>query len=175
MSTAGLESTKVRRLVALGIGVLMLLSLLLPHVAVHRDGLFGRSLIPAGAYFVTVLPAAFGELASPLLAFALNITYLGLAMHQFGLVLAVLTFWVVAVDDINRWVWWMLSAGAWLLTLGGVTTVVGWVLIEAAGVPALLGLAWLPTMLAGLALVVESRLSKRRVDYTWFPTRPELQ
>ncbi|HET9873519.1 MAG TPA: hypothetical protein VFP89_13115 [Propionibacteriaceae bacterium] len=167
------RTTQTRRLVAGAIGVLLVLSLLLPHVGIVGTG-FGRSLLPAAVYFLNVQAAAFGPLASGGLAFALNVTYLGMALHQLGLLLAFLTFWLVAVDDLNRWLWWMMLAGGWLMTAGGLLSAAGWALLASAGVPGLLGYAWLAALVAGVTLVVEARRSRGRIDDTWFSTKPEL-
>ncbi|MCW2804513.1 MAG: hypothetical protein JWN06_2730 [Propionibacteriaceae bacterium] len=164
-----------RRLLAAGIGLLLFLSLVLPHVGIQDQTGPGRSLLPAGVYFLNVQAAAFGPAGSSALAFALNVTYLGIALHQFGLLLALVTFWIVAAEDINRWLWRMMVVAGWLLAVGAVISVVGGVLIGAAGVPALLGYAWLPALLAGVALIISARRAKDRIDYSWFQARPELQ
>ncbi|MBA3528662.1 MAG: hypothetical protein H0T91_05020 [Propionibacteriaceae bacterium] len=162
-------------ILVVAIGVLLVLSLVLPHVAVRGAGL-GRSLLPAGFYFVNVQPAAFGaSVDASLLAFGFNVAYLGLGLHQFGLVLALTSFWCLYPEDINRWIWRIMVIGGWMLALSAPQVIAGRLLIGEAGVPATLGLAWVPALLSGLALIIYGRRSKDRIDRSWYVTRPELQ
>ena len=103
------RSRVLRRRLVIGLGLLLVLSLSLPTVSIRGanvpDVWFGHSLVPSALYFLNVQPAEFGNLSTPALAVSLNVTYLGMAMHQFGLLLTLVTFFVLAGDDINRWLW----------------------------------------------------------------------
>jgi hypothetical protein len=160
--------------VAVGIGVLMLVSLALPHVGITGQGL-GRSLIPAGMLFSQVQAAAIGPYDLPLLALGINLTYLGIGLHQLGLVMGVASFWVLATEDINRWIYRVAVVAGWLLLASGPIAVTGWLVLRGSGAPAVLGWAWLAALLAGLVLVLMARRSRERIDRSWYVTRPELQ
>jgi hypothetical protein len=60
------------------------------------------------------------------------------------------------------------------LLLSASTVVLGYQLLTNAGVPSLLGYAWLPTLLAGLIMVVGGRLARRRLVATWYWEKPEI-
>lgn len=155
--------------------MLLLLSLVLPHVAVRDGPNYGRSLLTSSFYFLHVTSGTFGgPVDQPQLAVGFNVTYLGLAMHQLGLLFTLATFWSLYPDELNRWIHRLLVIGGWLLLLSGPTVVMGRLLIERAGVPASLGLAWLPLMLSGLAITVAARRARSRVDRTWYLSKPEL-
>lgn len=172
------RSRVLRRRLVIVLGVLLVLSLALPTVGIRGADVpnvpFGRSLVPSALYFLDVQPSSFGNLDTPALAVSLNVTYLGMAMHQFGLLLTLVTFFVLAGDDINRWLWWMLAAGAWLIALGAVAMVVGWFLMNQALLPASLGIAWFPALISGVSMIVASHRAKERIDYSWYQTKPEL-
>lgn len=172
------RSRILRRRLVITLGLLLVLSFTLPTVSIRGADLpdipFGRSLVPSALYFLDVLPAEFGNLATPALAVSFNVTYLGMAMIQFGLVLTLLTFFVLAGDDINRWLWWLLAAGAWLIALGAVACLIGWFLINQASVPASLGLAWLASLVSGVSMIIASHRAKERIDYSWYQAKPEL-
>jgi hypothetical protein len=52
--------------------------------------------------------------------------------------------------------------------------VLGYQLLTHVGVPTLLGYAWMPTLLAGLIMVVGARLARARLVTTWFLEKPEI-
>jgi hypothetical protein len=52
--------------------------------------------------------------------------------------------------------------------------VFGFQQLGVAGVPTVLGLAWLPTLLAGLTMIIGARVARGRLSSTWFLERPEL-
>lgn len=165
-----------RLLITVAIGVLLLSGVFLPHVAVVEDASFGRSLLRTGTYFLNVQATAFNaSVDMPILAFAFNITYLGIALQQLGLVAGAVSFWVVAAEDFNRWVYRIAVVAAWMLALSQPLVITGWFLMNRAGAPADIGLAWLPTLVGGVAVLVATKMSAERVDEDWYLTRPELQ
>lgn len=168
-----LEPPRNRWLAAIILALLLLGSLVAPHVAVQGEGL-RRSLIPSGAYFLDVQAIRFATTDLSTLALAFNATYLGLALHEFGLLLATFSVWSVLGDDVNRWLWWMMRIAGWLLVSSPPFITTGWALMQRSGVPAQLGIAWLLTMLGGLGLVLLAWVTRQRIDYSWFPGRPEL-
>jgi len=159
----------------LAIGVLLLLSLVLPHVTLRGVRDYGSSLLLSGFYFLHVSAAEFGPPADQAqLSLGFNVLYLGFGLHEGGLLLSAATFWSVWPDEINRWIYRLLVIGAWLLALSPPFVILGWLLIENAGVPADLGLAWITLLISGVALVLAARRAKTRIDNTWYSARPEL-
>ena len=156
--------------------VAMVLSALLPHVGVQAFDGFGRSLIGASRFFVRAQPTAEGfEGAAPgAVALALDVTYLGLAAHQVGLLGALGSFWVLAAEGVGRWIRRLTLISGWLLAASAVLTVTGFRLLEGAGVPARLGSACAAALLAGLILVLGGLAARERLDSTWYWTKPDL-
>jgi hypothetical protein len=60
------------------------------------------------------------------------------------------------------------------LLLSASTVVLGYQLLNRVGVPTLLGYAWVPTLLAGLVMVIGARLARSRQVSTWFWEKPEI-
>jgi len=60
------------------------------------------------------------------------------------------------------------------LLLSASTVVFGYQWLNRIGVPTLLGYAWIPTLLAGLIMVVGARLARARLVSTWFWEKPEI-
>lgn len=156
------------------IGLLMALSLIAPHIGIVGQGI-GRSLIPTGLLFSQIQAAAVGPYDLVLLGLGINVGYLGIGLQQLGLVAGFASFWVLATEDVNRWIYRVAVVSGWLLALSAPIVLSGWSLIASSGAPALLGWAWLPTLIAGLALIVVGRRSRERIDRSWYVTKPELQ
>lgn len=156
------------------IGVLMAVSLVAPHIGIAGQGI-GRSLIPAGLLFSQVQAAAVGPYDPVLLGLGINVGYLGIGLHQLSLVAGSVSFWVLATEDINRWIYRIAVASGWVLAASAPIALTGWSLIASSGAPARLGWAWLPALLAGIALIVVGRRSRERIDRSWYVTKPELQ
>ena len=72
----------------------------------------------------------------PAVALALNITYLGLALQQIGLLTGVVSFWVLILEDVGRWIRRLAMVSGVALVLGASTTVLGYLQLTNAGVPA---------------------------------------
>ncbi len=158
--------------------VLIVVSVTAPHVMVTAaTEVPGRSLISASRFFL--MADATGEgfaNASSVgaVGLALTTTYLGLALQQVGVLLGMATFWVFAVEDVGRWIRRFAMVSGVFLTLGSATVVLGYQQLVTIGVPTLLGIAWLPTLVAGIAMMVGARLARRRLTSSWFLDRPEL-
>jgi hypothetical protein len=159
--------------------LLMIMSALLPHIMV-QEGLElpgGRSLLPASYFFLKANPnaVAFSEATSVADAgMGISITYLGLAFQQVGLLAGLGSFWVLIVEDVGRWSRRLAMVSGVALLLGASTVVLGYQLLSNAGVPTLLGYAWLPTLLAGLIMVIGARLARKRLVTTWYWESPEI-
>jgi hypothetical protein len=158
--------------------LLMITSAVLPHVMVQAATLVpGRSLIPASRFFLIANPNAEAFQGATSVAdagLAISITYLGLAFHQVGLITGIASFWVLIVEDVGRWTRRLVMVSGVSLLLSASTVVLGYQLLTNAGVPSLLGYAWLPTLLAGLIMVVGGRLARRRLVATWYWEKPEI-
>lgn len=158
--------------------ILMIASVLLPHVAVlEATAVPGRSLLPASNFFLNAQAGAdgfAGGTSVSAVALALNTTYLGLALQQIGLLLGLVSAWGLIPEDVGRWIRRFALAAGVALVLGSSTTMWGYMQLVDAGIPSLAGIAWLPTLLAGLILVFSARAARRRVVSTWFWDRPGL-
>ena len=104
----------------------------------------------------------------------ISITYLGLAFQQVGLLTGLASFWVLIVEDVGRWTRRVVMVSGVSLLLGASTVILGYQLLTSAGVPTLLGYAWVPTFFAGLIMVIGGRLARRRLVTTWYWESPEI-
>jgi hypothetical protein len=158
--------------------LLMIMSAVLPHVMVEAATVVpGRSLIPASRFFLIANPNAEafqGATSVAQVGMGISITYLGLAFHQVGLITGIASFWVLIVDDVGRWTRRLVMVSGVSLLLGASTVVFGYQLLTNAGVPTLLGYAWIPTLLAGVIMVVGGRLARKRLVSTWYWENPEI-
>jgi hypothetical protein len=158
--------------------VLMISSAVLPNVMVQAAMILpGRSLIPASHFFLIANPTAEAFSGAKSVADAglgIGVTYLGLAFQQIGLLTGLLSFWVLMVEDVGRWTRRLVLFSAVFLLLGASTVILGYQLLNSAGIPTLLGYAWLPTLLAGLIMIIGGRLARKRLVSTWFWEKPEV-
>jgi hypothetical protein len=158
--------------------LLMIMSAVLPHVMVEAATVVpGRSLIPASRFFLIANPNAEafqGATSVADVGIGISVTYLGLAFHQVGLITGIASFWVLIVDDVGRWTRRLVMVSGVSLLLGASTVVFGYQLLTNAGVPTLLGYAWIPTLLAGVIMVVGGRLAHKRLVSTWYWENPEI-
>ena len=158
--------------------LLMIMSAVVPHVLVEAATVLpGRSLIPASRFFLIANPNAEAFLGATSVADAgmgISITYLGLALQEIGLITGLASFWVLIVEDVGRWTRRLVMVSGVSLLLGASTVVLGYQLLTNAGVPTLLGYAWLVTLLAGLIMVIGGLLARKRLVSTWFWESPEI-
>jgi hypothetical protein len=158
----------------LGLGVLIVLSALLPGIYLVGSNA-GRWLLPTANFFLGVNAYTVPSNDPAQVDLALNITYLGLAMNQGGVFLAVLTLWTLATNDMNRWLYRIVVILGWLLAISVPLVLNGWFLLARAGASVELGYAWAATLLAGIGTILACRRARDRVDGDWFAARPELQ
>jgi hypothetical protein len=104
----------------------------------------------------------------------ISLTYLGLAFHQIGLITGLGSFWVLIAEDVGKWSRRLVMVSGVCLLLSASTVVLGYELLTHVGVATLLGYAWVPTLLAGLIMVVGARLARARLVTTWFWEKPEI-
>jgi hypothetical protein len=158
--------------------LLMIISAVAPHIMVVAATVVpGRSLIPASRFFLIANPnaEAFSEAMSVAHAgMGISLTYLGLAFHQIGLITGVASFWVLIAEDVGKWTRRLVMVSGVSLLLSASTVILGYQLLNRVGVPTLLGYAWVPTLLAGLIMVIGARLARRRQVTTWFWEKPEI-
>ncbi|SEP75926.1 hypothetical protein [Microlunatus flavus] len=156
--------------------LLMTASVFAPTVGVRVATEFGRSLLPASAFFLAAQAGGpgFGPVSDvDSLAAGLNLAYFGLSFQQVGLLLGVAFCWVLVVPDVGRWVRRLALVGGWCLAISAPVVIIAYQLIEGGGVAAYLGGAWVFSLLAGLVLVGGARLAKRRLDSTWYWSKPD--
>jgi hypothetical protein len=156
--------------------ILMLGSVLLPQVGVVGAETVGRDLLRASQFFVSVDPraAAFAGLDPVMVTMGVNAAYLGMAANEVGLALGIASFWVLAADEVGRWMRRVLLVAGWFLALSAPLVVTGYQLLEAAGVRSYLGVAWVPTLLAGLIMITGGLAARKRLTSTWYWSKPEL-
>jgi hypothetical protein len=158
--------------------LLMITSAVMPHVMVEAATVLpGRSLIPASHFFLIANPNAEAFAGARSVADAgmgISITYLGLAFQQIGLITGLASFWVLIVEDVGRWTRRLVMVSGVTLLLGASTAVLGYQLLNNAGIPTLMGYAWLPTLLAGLIMIIGGRLARKRLISTWYWETPEI-
>jgi hypothetical protein len=158
--------------------VLMIMSAVLPHIMVQAATVLpGRSLIPASHFFLIANPNAeafSGATSVAAAGFGISITYLGLAFQQIGLIVGFLSFWVLMAEDVGRWVRRLVMVSGVSLLLGASTVILGYQVLTSAGVPTFLGYAWVPTLCAGLVMVIGGRLARKRLVSSWFLEKPEI-
>lgn len=158
---------------------LILVSVLVPHIGVVGAPISpGHSLIGASRFFLTANPNAAGfhsdtaSVAS--VGFGISMCYLGLALQQIGVLMGVASFWVLLVEDVGRWTRRLAMVSGVFLLLSAATVVFGYQVLRSAGIPSTLGIAWLPTLLAGLVMTIGAWAARRRLVSTWFWERPEI-
>jgi hypothetical protein len=160
-----------RRGVVCGVAaVLMLLSAVLPHVAVADFHAYGRSLLPASRFFIKAQADAPAFAGADLtgVAAGLNVTYVGLAAHEVGLLMALFSTWALAAETLGVWIRRILLLSGWFLALSAVLTVTGYQLLVTSGVPSLLGSAWAFALLGGLVMIIGGLEARKRVDQTTY-------
>jgi hypothetical protein len=158
--------------------LLMIVSAVVPHIMVEAATVVpGRSLIPASRFFLVANPNAEAFSGARSVADAgmgISLSYLGLAFHQIGLLTGLGSFWVLIAEDVGKWTRRLVMVSGVCLLLSASTVVLGYQLLTHVGVPTLLGYAWVPTMLAGLIMVVGARLARARQVTTWYWEKPEI-
>jgi hypothetical protein len=158
----------------LGLGILLFLSLVLPHVGLVGQP-FGRSLFLTGFYLLHAQAATFGApVDQATLAFGFNVTYLGIGLHELGIMLAATTFWQLYPEELNRWLYRAMVIGGWALILSAPFIITGGLLMGSSGAHASVGVAWIPMLLSGVAITVAGRRARDRVDHVMYDARPEL-
>jgi hypothetical protein len=170
------RSFRLRLVPVASLLVLMAGSVFLPQVGVKGAENFGRSLLRAGQFFLTAnsQAPAFANLDQTLVAAGINVTYLGMAANEVGLALGIASFWIVAAEEVGRWMRRVLMAAGWLLALSAPLVLTGYQLLESAGVPSYLGVAWAPTLVAGLVMITGGLVARKRLTSTWYWSNPEL-
>lgn len=167
---------RLRLVPTLLVVLLMLGSALLPQVGVVGAENFGRSLLEAGQFFLTAdsRASAFAGLDPTLVNAGINVGYLGMAANEVGLVMGIASFWVLAAEEVGRWMRRVVLIAGWCLALSAPLVVAAYQLLEAAGVRSYLGLAWAPTLVAGLIMITGGLAARKRLSSTWYWSKPEL-
>lgn len=149
---------------------------LLPHIGFGGDDeIYGRSLIPASRIFIKAQATAeaFTGMDPGAIEAGLTVGYLGLAMQQVGSLVGLFVFFALAAESVGRWTRRAMLGSGLLLTMGAATAVAGYQFLAAAGAPARLGAAWAFTLAAGLIMFFGAIEAKKRLDSTWYWTRPD--
>ena len=156
--------------------VLLVVSMLVPHIGAEGAAGVGRSMFPASQFFLfaDITSGGFGfELEPVAAASGINLAYYGLSFQHVGLVLGFFTFWSLAAESVGRWTRRGLLIAGWLLALSAPVLLSAHQLLEAGGIPAHLGWAWAVCLVAGIIMILGARAAKDRLDSTWYWTRPD--
>ena len=165
-----------RGIVCAVVFVLLVASMLVPHIGAEGADGFGRSMFPASQFFLfaDITSGGFGfELEPVAAASGINLAYYGLSFQHVGLVLGFFTFWSLAAESVGRWTRRGLLIAGWLLALSAPVVLSAHRLLEAGGIPAYLGSAWAVCLVAGIIMILGARAAKDRLDSTWYWARPE--
>jgi hypothetical protein len=171
------RDARIRAVVTVVAALCMIASVVLPHVRVVDAEYYGRSLLRVQFFFLKADATAEGWEAGvdpSLVAAAINTTYYGLALQEAGLVLSCFSIWALLTEGVGRWVRRIALVAGWFLTLSAPMVITGWRVLNAAGIPTKLGVACLFSLAAGLIMIIGARAAKRRLDSTWYWTRPDL-
>jgi hypothetical protein len=171
------RDAKLRVAVTIVAALCMIASVLVPHVTVVAAEYYGRSLLRVQYFFLKADASAEGwgaALDPAAVAAGIGITYYGLAAQEAGLIMSAFSIWALLTEGVGRWVRRMALVAGWLLTISAPLVVSGWRLLNAAGVPTKLGVACLFSLAAGLIMIIGAHAAKRRLDSTWYWTKPDL-
>lgn len=156
--------------------VLLVVSMLVPHIGVQAADGVGRSMFPASRFFLfaDITSGGFGFDLEPVAAASgINLAYYGLSFQHVGLVLGFFTFWSLAAESVGRWTRRGLLIAGWLLALSAPVLLSAYRLLESGGIPAYLGWAWAVCLVTGIIMILGARVAKDRLDSTWYWARPE--
>ena len=154
----------------------MVLSAVLPNIGVDSFTGYGRWLIGASRFFVAAEPGAeaFAGANTGGVARGLDVGYLALAAQQVGLFAGLGSFWALAAETLGRWIRRLVLLSGWLLAISPVLAVTAVGTLEQAGVPSSLGVAWCFSLVAGITMILGGLEARKRLDSTWYWTRPDL-
>ena len=151
--------------------LLMIMSAVLPHIMVEAATVLpGRSLFPASRFFLIANPNAeafqSGSFAPMRVWGSALLSRPGISSggsdHRRYIVLGAHRRGCRTLDPAP-------GDGLWCITLLGASTVVfGYQLLSNAGIPGTARLRWIPTLLAGVIMVVGGRLARKRLVSTWY-------
>ncbi len=94
----------------------------------------------------------------------LNTLSAGLGLQQIGSLVVAATLIGQFFDEINKFFWWPCHLASYLLVLVPIPVLVGAAQLRAQTVPIEIGIAWVPAVLAGIATMVMTFRSYRRID-----------
>lgn len=149
---------------------------LLPHLGIRgADEIYGRSLIPASRIFIKAQASAdaFAGMDRAVIAAGLNVGYFGFALQQVGSLIGLFVFFALAAETVGRWTRRAMLVSGVLLIMSAATVIGGFQLLTAGGAPTRLGVAWACALAAGVLMFLGALEAKKRVDSTWYWTRPD--
>ena len=94
----------------------------------------------------------------------IDLMNLGAHAHEVGLVIAVATVWGLFMDEINKFVWWGLHVGGWLLALATLPLLGGWLLLRRVDADVSVLVGWVPLLAAGVLAIVFTLRARSRLD-----------
>lgn len=171
------RDAKIRMIVTIVAALCMVASVVLPTITVVSAEYYGRSLLRVQFFFLKADATSSGwNGATDLTAVAagINAAYFGLAAQEAGLVLSAFSIWALLTEGVGRWVRRIALVAGWFLVISAPLVITGWRLLNAAGVPTELGAASLFALAAGVIMVFGARAAKKRLDSTWYWSKPDL-
>lgn len=156
------------------IGLMLAVSFFLPNVAILSRPPSYRWLPGTAVSFLEVTSRSVPTADPDTVGLGFTVTFLGLGVWQLGLLMVVLSAWILASAEVNRWLWVFLLIGSIFLTFGISTTVLGKVALDAARAPTTIGIAFWVAFPAALALLIWTLHARSMVDRTIYGVRPDL-
>lgn len=152
--------------------LLLLLGVTLPYLSLdHLDQSFApvrSSARVLGAGTLLGLDPTYFPSYSPDAREAFNLAFnaAGVApvLQQLGSLMAVATVWGLFFEEINKFLWWPLHLAGYLLIAVPVPLFVGASMVRDTGVTIGIGPGWLPSVLAGVVILVTTLRSRSRID-----------
>jgi hypothetical protein len=171
------RDAKIRMIVTIVAALCMIASVVLPTITVVSAEYYGRWLLRVQFFFLKADASGSGwsdATDRTAVAAGINAAYFGLAAQEAGLVLSAFSIWALLTEGVGRWVRRGALIAGWLLIISAPLVIIGWRLLNAAGVPTDLGVASLFSLAAGLIMVLGARAAKKRLDSTWYWSNPDL-
>ena len=173
MANRAFTFTTPRIVQAAAVLVLCVVGAVLPYFTLGYTDFASEPTRPTRAIFgagrilrtlsITYLPSL-DKVGPNALQHGVDVTTLGVTLHEVGLVAAIVLIGALFMNEINKFLWWGLLLSGCLLIAGTVALFVGRSLLRADEVDFVLRLGWVPLTLAGALVLVLTLRARKRID-----------